>query len=328
MIDETGFLSALAADPQDRTVRLVYADWLDERGDSRGELIRIEEEMRRIAVFSDRFWLLKARRNELRSQAPSDWLRTMGYDGSECPPTFAHGVPDGWKERWRLIREFTERWSRIPLGDIGGRADEIRETEDRLGRTLPPSFREWVAFAHDARPKPRGYFVLIQRYRVQNLEDHPATSLMLENEEEYQWAIRHEDFALPDPPVYGFQLVFHGGSIFRPASERPRYALDKSTPIAPDLTTFVLGSVIDDVTGYGGSRKLTRVDDPAGLTRDLEAWFPVQCRFGTMELFEADNVRVCLSPADGRTGKRMIVTLAKSSARETIPPHLLRSLLL
>jgi uncharacterized protein (TIGR02996 family) len=326
MSEDAGFLSAIHAAPKDRTVRLIYADWLDERGDSCGELVRIEEEMRRLPVFSDRFWLLKARRNELRSQAPPDWLRTMGYDGSECPPTFAHGVPDGWKERWRLIREFTERWSAVPLGDAGGRADEVRETEARLGRALPASVREWVAFGHDARRKPGGYFVLIHGYSMQELEGHQATSLLLENEWEYQWAIRHEDFALPDPPVYGFGLVFEGGSIFRPASHSPRFAPDKRGPIAADLTTFVLGSVMDDVGGHGGSRSLTSVDDPAGLIRDLKAAFPVQCRFGTMELFEAENVRVKLSPSDGRPGLRMVVALAKSSARETIPSHLLRSL--
>src|SRR5262245_41684171 len=129
MNEEAGLLAAIGADPKDRAVRLVYADWLDERSDPRGELVRVEEEMRRLPVFSDRFWLLKARRNELRSQAPDDWLEAMGYDGTACPPTFAHGVPDGWRERWRLIREFVERWHRIPLGDVGGRETEVRHAE-------------------------------------------------------------------------------------------------------------------------------------------------------------------------------------------------------
>jgi uncharacterized protein (TIGR02996 family) len=327
MSEEAGFLSAISSDPKDRAVRLVYADWLEERGDARGELVRIEEEMGRIAVFSDRFWLLKSRRNELRSVAPTDWLNAMGYDGSECPPTFAHGVPDGWKERWRLIREFTERWSRRRLGDVGGQADKIRAAENRLGRTLPPSLREWVAFVHDARNSNGCYFVLVNGCRLEDLEDHPATVLMSDLEEEFQWAIRHEDFALPDPPVYVFGRVFEGGSIFRPADERIRFAPDGPDPVAAELSSFVLSLVIDDVRGGGGSRKTTCADDPDGLTRDLEAWFPVQCRFGTMELFEADNVRVRLSPANGRPGKRMVAALAKSSASATIPPHLSRRLL-
>lgn len=42
MNEEAGFLAALGADPDDRTTLLVYADWLDERGDSRrAEFVRL-----------------------------------------------------------------------------------------------------------------------------------------------------------------------------------------------------------------------------------------------------------------------------------------------
>ena len=44
MNDEAAFLAAIRATPNDPTDRLVFADWLDERNDARGELIRIEEE--------------------------------------------------------------------------------------------------------------------------------------------------------------------------------------------------------------------------------------------------------------------------------------------
>src|SRR5947209_2954196 len=83
----------------------------------------------------------------------ADWLEAMRY-GMDCQPLFGHGIPRGWKKRWRLIREFVERWHGLPLGDVGGRAGEVREVEARLGRTLPPSLREWVAFAHDVRQSP------------------------------------------------------------------------------------------------------------------------------------------------------------------------------
>lgn len=43
MNDEAAFIAALAADPDDRTTALVFADWLDDRGDPRGPLMRIEE---------------------------------------------------------------------------------------------------------------------------------------------------------------------------------------------------------------------------------------------------------------------------------------------
>jgi uncharacterized protein (TIGR02996 family) len=40
--DEALFLDRVCADPDDDAPRLIYADWLDERGDPRGEFIRIQ----------------------------------------------------------------------------------------------------------------------------------------------------------------------------------------------------------------------------------------------------------------------------------------------
>ncbi|HKA08010.1 MAG TPA: TIGR02996 domain-containing protein [Gemmataceae bacterium] len=42
MTDETAFLKAIQAAPGDDAPRLVYADWLDERGDARGQFVRAE----------------------------------------------------------------------------------------------------------------------------------------------------------------------------------------------------------------------------------------------------------------------------------------------
>ena len=39
--EEAGFIAAMLADPADRTVLLVYADWLDERSDPRGKYLRL-----------------------------------------------------------------------------------------------------------------------------------------------------------------------------------------------------------------------------------------------------------------------------------------------
>ena len=49
-MNETEFLNTIEAEPANPVPRLVYADWLDEQGDLRGELLRIQEELRRIDV--------------------------------------------------------------------------------------------------------------------------------------------------------------------------------------------------------------------------------------------------------------------------------------
>jgi len=39
---ERAFLEAIARDPEDHEARIVYADWLEQRGDPRGEYLRLE----------------------------------------------------------------------------------------------------------------------------------------------------------------------------------------------------------------------------------------------------------------------------------------------
>ena len=71
MDEEAGFISAMLADPADRTVLLVYADWLDERNDPRGEYLRLlavaEAERGRLVV-------LRGRLAELHRQLDSAWV--------------------------------------------------------------------------------------------------------------------------------------------------------------------------------------------------------------------------------------------------------------
>lgn len=46
---EREFLEFIAENPGDNTLRLVYADWLDEQGDLRGQLIRLVVEMESVS---------------------------------------------------------------------------------------------------------------------------------------------------------------------------------------------------------------------------------------------------------------------------------------
>lgn len=66
---EAKFIEAIRADPQDDEVRRVYADWLDERGDPRGEYLRLEIQVYRgpkrlaeLAGAFDNAWLSSVQR--------------------------------------------------------------------------------------------------------------------------------------------------------------------------------------------------------------------------------------------------------------------------
>jgi uncharacterized protein (TIGR02996 family) len=70
MSEESAFLRAIREEPDDDAPRLVYADWLEERGDPRGEYLRlwcrVLQDVRRL--------------RELRSGIAPDWLRQVHRD--------------------------------------------------------------------------------------------------------------------------------------------------------------------------------------------------------------------------------------------------------
>lgn len=50
MVAESKLEELIRAEPHDVNMRQIYADWLDERGDPRGQLLRLQEELRYIGV--------------------------------------------------------------------------------------------------------------------------------------------------------------------------------------------------------------------------------------------------------------------------------------
>ncbi|QJW97149.1 TIGR02996 domain-containing protein [Frigoriglobus tundricola] len=280
------FLTAIAAQPTDRTLRLVYADWLDERADPRGELIRVEDEMRHLPVFADRFWERKPRRNALRADAGPEWCERMRY-GTECAPVFGHGIPTGWRERWRLVREFTERWHRIPMPDVSGEHAEMTEAETRLGRQLPPSVREWLAFSCDAPTRPR--VCRLSNGELGRVPGEPAVPLWLGADPfvplSYA-AVRYDDLALTDPPVRGFNLAVTQEG-------------DASRPLAGVVPNTVSGFAIDhsvaDVEGGWGGYWLS-TDRGEEWRQRLRDAFPCRATLEGIEYFEANDLVVRVAP--------------------------------
>lgn len=77
-MDDAAFLAALHDHPEDDATRLVYADWLEERGDPRAEYLRlgvaIAEHLRRGQGYAD----LRQRLLELSSSLPREWREQAG----------------------------------------------------------------------------------------------------------------------------------------------------------------------------------------------------------------------------------------------------------
>ena len=267
MTEKSSWLAAIRGAGADRTVRLVYADYLDERADPRGELVRVCEAMRNTPLFADEYWRLKARRNELRAGCDPAWLAATGYDGSDYDPIFRDGVPDDWRGRWRLIREFTERWHGIPMPDIGGRADEVRAEEQQLGQILSPSVREWVAYALDVRGSPYG---VPMRDGYDGLRSRPDTNtlqLLMQAEGDLIWAIPDDEVTADDPPVVLLYLDYE--------SESPVFRGAEDGLWAPTVTGFCFGYIMayleHTVPASPVRWRSVPVDGPSWLVR-LDTW--------------------------------------------------------
>src|SRR5687768_14833826 len=71
---ENELLDAVFADPSDDAARLVYADWLSERGDKRGEFIQIQVERQR---GTPRWLKYMKRESELQQRYSRLWVESV-----------------------------------------------------------------------------------------------------------------------------------------------------------------------------------------------------------------------------------------------------------
>jgi uncharacterized protein (TIGR02996 family) len=75
MAVERGFLDDIRAHPEDDTPRLVYADWLDEQGQTaRAEFIRVQIDLARLDPTNTRYPELHLRQLQLLSEHEREWL--------------------------------------------------------------------------------------------------------------------------------------------------------------------------------------------------------------------------------------------------------------
>ncbi len=308
------FLAAVAATPDDHTLRLVYADWLDEQDDPRGELIRLEEEASGRVAWDDTLWRLKPRRNELRQRVDPAWLLAMRY-GTDCEPLFrGQPFPPSWRDAWRLIREAHERWTGESIPDTGGHAPVIEAVERRLGRILPPSVREYVAFANDINCNRNSglerFCVYRDPYTLTPVPGHPALSLILQSEGDVHWAVRYEDLHLEDPPVY----MYHWGDsedVFVQPEELP----------SPSVSRFLF-EYADSYSAHHHAMLDVGVQDVEQARAQLREAFPFCARLEGVEMYEMTNISAQLVTPDRYDPGRLRVSISRPVAREEIPKFL------
>jgi uncharacterized protein (TIGR02996 family) len=102
---DLGFLQAILADPDDDTHRLVYADWLEERGDGRARFLRADVRLAALADGDPAYAATEAELRAARAGLDRAWLAAVGksYD------LYLEGYPPDRKiHTIKVIREVTD----------------------------------------------------------------------------------------------------------------------------------------------------------------------------------------------------------------------------
>jgi uncharacterized protein (TIGR02996 family) len=97
MTEEDAFLQALLANPDDVNLRLVYADWLEERGDPRGELLRLDVKLVELPPKGVPARKLRRRLEELRQGIDPTWLARIDSTPIDGCVAFAFECPKRWE---------------------------------------------------------------------------------------------------------------------------------------------------------------------------------------------------------------------------------------
>jgi uncharacterized protein (TIGR02996 family) len=114
------FLQAILEKPDEEAPLLVYADWLEEQGDVRAELIRVQQHLAGMKKRERGRARLEARLRELRCSCPEDWLIALDqrrWMSLYLRLTGSKGVQDPFPNKKRVrsaIRKFETDFG-VPL---------------------------------------------------------------------------------------------------------------------------------------------------------------------------------------------------------------------
>jgi uncharacterized protein (TIGR02996 family) len=164
MDEDEGFLQAIFAAPDDLTLPLVYADWLEERGDVRGEYLRCRVARASLQSTDPQSKVLLQREKELRQQHPGiivPWQRRLllghilhlvGRKGKEVEPS------DLFRPKPCLTEEEVSAWESV------------------IGVRLPEEYRIFLLEVGNGGMQPGSYCDFVVR-PLSEVEGHPDAGM-------------------------------------------------------------------------------------------------------------------------------------------------------
>jgi len=127
------FLAEIAANFDDDTPRLIFADWLEEQGDPWAELIRVQCALARLFPADSERKELETRERELIAAHHDRWLRLLFDDGFENL-RFRRGLIDVTLNAARFIADGARLFERSPMV-AGVWLHEVAPVAGRLSRS-------------------------------------------------------------------------------------------------------------------------------------------------------------------------------------------------
>jgi uncharacterized protein (TIGR02996 family) len=131
-VTEPELLAAVCAAPDDDAPRLVYADWLTERGDPRGEYIQLSCRAHRLPYYSEEFLELLDRLQGIESRHAAGWIAPL--DGLTSGVLFSRGFAAHATLAIEHLERFAEIAARAPIVSV-----KIDDVDDEILRRLAAS---------------------------------------------------------------------------------------------------------------------------------------------------------------------------------------------
>jgi uncharacterized protein (TIGR02996 family) len=99
MNDEQAFINQILAEPDNDANRLIYADWLDEHGDARGEFLRAVCALQRLSPTDEQYAQERTRLQKIGETIDAQWVAMVGRCHIEnCEFKFEFACPKKWEQ--------------------------------------------------------------------------------------------------------------------------------------------------------------------------------------------------------------------------------------
>ena len=130
-MDEKDFIAEIVANPDSVAPRLIYADWLSEQGDPRGEFIQVECQLDELDLRDPKRIDLEYRQRALLAQYRLAWSKTLRQETSARSCTYRRGLIEQMGlSAERFIRQHEEIFACTPLRGV--RLYSVRKSVEEL----------------------------------------------------------------------------------------------------------------------------------------------------------------------------------------------------